>query len=383
MRRQSTLRVNLAVALFSSCVALGVFEAAIRLLVPTTDIPWYRPDEVVGYGLEPNQQGRWISPVAQGSYHINRQGFNNEHEYTEAREPGLYRVAVLGDSFVEAFQVQRGQRFFDLLETKLKAEGLDTEVYTFGASGYGTGQEMLLLDSEVLRYRPDLVLVVFVENDLNDTACVLPQSGDEPCFKLDEQGQLGVVPVPPHKRNLAARVLLRSAAARYILMQRRVLDRLRSLGGGTRRSSIGDIYLKEPPTEWREAWRVVDACLARMAGRCREANTPFLITNHVQMDLLRPSEGTNGEVDLDEPARILGGIVRSRDIDFVDLTGAFRRAAAIDAEPLTIPGDGHWSVRGHRLVAEALAGPIRDALLRRKSPAAPVAPMEAPGSRRR
>ncbi len=230
-------------------------------------------------------------------------------------------------------------------------------------SGYGTGQEQLLLESQVLGFHPDLVLVVFVENDLRDTACVLSLSADEPCFRLDKAGRLEVIPVAPHRPNTLGRILLRSATARYFIVQCQLLERFRSWRNPIHRHLVDAIYLRKPPAEWVEAWRVIDACLTAMDGRCLEAGIPFMVTNHVLMvDPPEDQEG-GGAVDRDQPSRFLSRIAQSRHLDFVDLTPAFRQAALDDSEPLTIPGDGHWSIRGHRLVAETLAGPIRDALL--------------------
>lgn len=50
--------------LASGVGCLALFEAAVRLFIPVTDIPWHRSDPVVAYGLEPGQDGQWIRPGA-------------------------------------------------------------------------------------------------------------------------------------------------------------------------------------------------------------------------------------------------------------------------------------------------------------------------------
>ncbi len=83
-----------------------------------------------------------------------------------ARTPGRARVVLLGDSIVWGYGVSDGETLPDYLEHARPA----TEIVNLGVAGYGTGQELMLLRVEGLRYDPDLVLLVFtVANDVEDS----------------------------------------------------------------------------------------------------------------------------------------------------------------------------------------------------------------------
>jgi lysophospholipase L1-like esterase len=84
------------------------------------------------------------------------------------KAPHTYRIAVLGDSVAYGYGVPLRQVFGTLLEERLQraAAGRRFEVLNFAVSGYGTEAELELYDTKVRRYRPDLVLLAYVLNDV-------------------------------------------------------------------------------------------------------------------------------------------------------------------------------------------------------------------------
>lgn len=93
----------------------------------------------------------------------NANGHRGEY-YAPAKAAGKYRILVLGDSFTEGVQVNEEELFSSRLE-KIDPE---LEVLNGGVAGYGTVQEYLYLISEGLKFSPDLVLMMFYDNDLSD-----------------------------------------------------------------------------------------------------------------------------------------------------------------------------------------------------------------------
>ncbi len=91
------------------------------------------------------------------------------------REPGLtiakpdntYRVALLGDSMVEGLQVPIEKTFGQLLSKELKTpDGKDVQILNFATSGYSTAQEYIQLKNQVMKYKPDLVLMGYDSRDI-------------------------------------------------------------------------------------------------------------------------------------------------------------------------------------------------------------------------
>ncbi len=72
----------------------------------------------------------------------------------------------MGDSYVEAFQVNYDKSFAEILESKL---GEKNEVYRFGISGAPLSQYYHMLKTEVMDYSPDIVIVNLIHNDFYDS----------------------------------------------------------------------------------------------------------------------------------------------------------------------------------------------------------------------
>src|SRR5262249_28162330 len=84
--------------------------------------------------------------------------------YGPVKPIGKYRILALGDSFTEGVQVKEDELF----SARLEKTDPELEVINAGVGGYGTIQEYLYLTNEGLRFRPDLVLLMFYDNDLSD-----------------------------------------------------------------------------------------------------------------------------------------------------------------------------------------------------------------------
>jgi hypothetical protein len=85
-------------------------------------------------------------------------------DYGLVKSSGKYRILILGDSFTEGVHVKEAELFSSRLE-KIDNE---VEAVNAGVGGYGTVQEYLYLTGEGLLFSPDLVLLMFFENDLSD-----------------------------------------------------------------------------------------------------------------------------------------------------------------------------------------------------------------------
>src|SRR5205814_6063672 len=98
-----------------------------------------------------------------------------DREPPAAKAPGVFRILVLGDSFVEALQVPTRQKFHVLLEDMLAQRFPDRrfETVALGRSGVGSAAELAFYQTFGRQLDPDLVVLVFVDNDFADNAPLL------------------------------------------------------------------------------------------------------------------------------------------------------------------------------------------------------------------
>jgi hypothetical protein len=149
--------------------ATGQMIAVIR---PSYDVLFLQPDEVVGWRQVPNLRWTWTGRFWYANdfsveVETNPLGFRDiVREYS--KPPGVTRVALLGDSMIEAVQVPLTKTAAQLLERKLNTllyrdpeQPQRWEVLNFGISNYGVGQYLLTWEQYASRYHPDYV-VIFV-----------------------------------------------------------------------------------------------------------------------------------------------------------------------------------------------------------------------------
>jgi hypothetical protein len=180
------LRVRVAVVAASVVVGLLIFEVFLRAVGYTYPV-FYQPDEVRGYSLKPGMEG-WYRKEGAAFVRINSDGLR-DREHAKPKQAGTLRVAVVGDSYAEAFQVGQDKAFWSVMEKKLAdcpaLAGRQVEVINFGVSGYGTAQELLTLREKVWDYSPDVVLLaVTTNNDISDNLRALKGTDEIPYFVL-------------------------------------------------------------------------------------------------------------------------------------------------------------------------------------------------------
>lgn len=103
--------------------------------------------------------------VPRRTVQFNEYGFN-DLAHPLIRSASGVRVAVIGDSFVEAKEVAFSERATAVLAAKTAFADSNLQVMNFGVAGYGWSQYLQLLILKVLQFDPDVVLIVSYGNDI-------------------------------------------------------------------------------------------------------------------------------------------------------------------------------------------------------------------------
>jgi lysophospholipase L1-like esterase len=98
---------------------------------------------------------------------LNSHGMRGE-EIVFDKPAGERRILVLGDSVAFGWGVSQGETFSDRMEPLLRARtGERWRVVNAGVNGYNSEQQAVFLESRGWRYAPDVVVLVFVDNDVD------------------------------------------------------------------------------------------------------------------------------------------------------------------------------------------------------------------------
>lgn len=162
------LAVTLPAIVAALVAAMALVEAWVRLQWDERRgrPGFYLSDPVLGQRLAPGYDG-WFAGVP---VRINSLGFRDEREYRLEKPPGTFRILVFGDSVTFGHGTLNTTTYPYLLGERLKAWRPDVnwEVWNLGVPGYNTAQELAYLKEVGPRYKPDLVIVGFFPNDIED-----------------------------------------------------------------------------------------------------------------------------------------------------------------------------------------------------------------------
>ena len=210
---------NLGLATASGVLALVLAEFILARVLYLEEVT-LEHDSLLGFRGRPGLETPWRREMAghERTVRTNRHGFH-DHERDVTKPPHTRRIVFLGDSFVEAYQVEVDENFTQRLARSLsqrgRALGFEAEAVNQGVHGYGLGVHYLNARQRLAEWRPDaVVLALFLGNDLQDNFAPVA-SASVPRFRL-VQGRLEHTPVPPYGLTtwLRDRVLARSTLMR-------------------------------------------------------------------------------------------------------------------------------------------------------------------------
>ena len=343
-----------------------LLEMLARIALPVSNYPDVSFDSQLGRHFLPNQSGRYIKGLPteiDASYSINSSGWNSPRDYSTTKPEDIFRIAVIGDSFVEALQVDVDSSFSYLLETQLNAMKLSqrVEVYSYGHSGANLAQYLSVLRHQASRVRPDLVIVTVVPNDYRESLEGHSLDGFSSVRRAGGTYQM----VAPGQTNglLARRIARRSALARYLMLNLSIQsrwsntrDRFRT--GGTayeahiRRSDMSTIG---GPAAFRD---LLTFLLGELQDDTLKIDASLVILFDANRRAIEAGDDAQAGTAhaLNQEAIT---VARELGVSTIDLREPFEAAWALRAESFSWRSDGHWNDRGHRVVARAVADWMR------------------------
>ena len=221
-RRRLWLARGVALAL-PLAFAIACLEVGLRHAAPQSaaraidDVLFLAPDPHVGWTLARDFEFEW---AGRNPYCVeftvgvktNTFGFR-DRAWTLQKPLSTTRIAVLGDSFVEALQVPDDHTATRLLERDLAARfpGRSFETMNFGVSNYSFGQYLRVYDTYVRQFKPDYVVALTAYLNFNRTSQPGLSSALQPFYALDIRPSFAIdgggalIEVPPREHDAYAR----------------------------------------------------------------------------------------------------------------------------------------------------------------------------------
>lgn len=347
-------------------LAFVISEIFVRLFIPVSDAPDVKFNPLLGNVFISNQQGFYIKGEnieIKGRFRINKEGWNSPHEYTEVKSPNIYRVVVIGDSFIEALQVDYDKSYPYLMEKYLNEGGWSNkkvEVYTFGHSGANLVHYGYILDFAAKKYKPDLAIINIVSNDFKESLWGFSRKDN---WSLSySEGNFRDEP-PRLISNLNIKRFIRnSALVRYLAINLDLVNTSplinRVFNFETRRYDTTD---KIQEDFFAKDWflkGIIKKTLNHFL-EIRKANNSKII---LVLDADRNAIYSGKNLEETENYKFMSAIkqvAQELNIPVVDLANSFKTAWNEKKERFDWSIDEHWNQYGHQIVADTLTNFLR------------------------
>lgn len=370
-----------------SADAINARDRAQVFPAPQADILEQAPGpawgEFTGWGTMVNARMRyWMDGVYDNIIEYNSLGFRGDAIPYE-KPDDVYRIMILGDSFIEAREVAYEDTIYAQLNALLAdartPDGKRIEVMGVGATGWGTIQSYLYYHHEGYKFSPDLVVNVFVINDVVDNypSQFYPSRTIEFAISEEDIALIDTADINNDAPATVARRLLdalpdfvtNTHTARLFQQAFDPPPQSVTLGGDlTQLHPQTYIFVRYPDIDGYEmAWqRTADAY--RIWANDVQANGAELIVLAADISVGRISElstyyGTQADGwvwDVDLPYDQLREILTPLGVTFTTTRDYFAAQSDTVFDDFFYIEDGHWNPAGHRAAAEYLAQVLRE-----------------------
>lgn len=359
--------INIAVLL----IFLLLAELALRL-AGIEKPAFYQFHPVRGFSHRPGAKGLW-NQEGHGLVSINKAGFRDRnHDALPTKE--VLRLAVLGDSFSEAFQVNQNQTWWAQLQKQVNnnpgctlisnyPKGL--EVMNFGVGAYGTGQQLLTWRSDAHQSKPKLVLLaVFLGNDINDNTPAA--RNDRPVFYLDQNGKLQINNDFRKSQASIFRNSLPGRSLNWFVEHSRLAQLLNEAKNRSANPTESNArsYQNGPPKvapASPSGWALTEALIKQLNTEVRANGAKLLVISLSSPEQVWPRRNQRPSQLFDKEKQ-LAALLQPLEISYMALAPAMQQQA--DQKGLILhgfgkaQGIGHWNINGHQLAATVLAQQI-------------------------
>jgi len=344
---------NILVLTIPSCVVAILFlELTATFFVPAAQFPsyYYDPaDHILRFSTTDLRDGIFtMGTMAQqrARWHINNMGWNSAIDFEEIkRKP---RIAIIGDSYVEALQVNVETSLAGRLRELVSPQ---MEVYAFGISGAALSQYLQMARYARKHFDPDILVINVVHNDFDESLCSIKRQSGMLCL-ADEGQEVREAAIEPYQPNQVFRTARWSSVVRYAVTNLKIISRVQGLFSGRRNKPTYNANIDVEQVNARKAHiqKATEYVLGALQRENGEKPVIFM------MDAPRRDiyAGTLEDSDVFWLNRLLKTTCETVGFHFIDLTHEFSREFAANRVHFESEFDWHWNETGHFAAAHEL-----------------------------
>ena len=337
-------------------VSFLILEVLTRLFLSPSDVPDIYFNPLLGNSFVPNQSGVYIKGKNQeikAKFRINNLGFNSPHDYSKTKPDDTYRVAIVGDSFIESLQVDYYKSYPYILENALhikKLKGKKVEVYTFGHSGANLFHYTKAVEFVEDNFKPDLIIVNIVENDFKES---IYGNNRKDNWSLDFHNGNTIEHSPDQITNLwVKRLLSKSALVRYLTINLDLINTspiLNKIFYAETREFAPKNFVWDNDT----LTRLTNYSVEKLVNRANESENNILFILDTDREVIY-NQRDFGETEHYDFNSALKKSAKKFSVPVVDLTETFAEDWQKSKRRFDWEVDDHWNGYGHLIIGQTL-----------------------------
>ena len=311
---------------------------------------------------------------------VNNAGFISDQAYDQTAKPPL--IAIVGDSFIEAMQVDYSQT----TEANLLAKcAPNARVYSFGAQFAPLSQYLSWVQYASQTYEPKIMVVNIVGNDFDESLWsyqLASNNGGVPGMQFFDfsNGSTELVVLPFQKEGTLTQVLRHSALAQYLVRNIgivNIINEFRAQGfrsffqegkrvnvsptqssinsADATKEYVGNAKRSYTPDKLAMSKKAVDSFLNNLLKTARLPPQSIVLTVDAERPLIYSALGRKDRDSFFSVMReYLIQEARKQGFIVLDLRAAMIANFDSDHQQFEFTDDNHWNANGHRLLAEQL-----------------------------
>lgn len=305
----------------------------------------------------PNESWTFYGGLLYGPHEFTIPITNNSYGYHDydydRKQKKNFRIVVIGDSFVEAYQVRQDATLQTHLVKQLKADWQreDIEVLAIGLSGQGLSWQSRKLDYVIENYRPDVVVSQYSSWFLERDAPFFNDANQEDKSLQEEPyrswGQF------IYENKITHAIIWRNLSNSVGFVLYRVSSILDGIHYVNNDSSahfnlFEDDLLKETGKLYKE-----------MQTKLAAENVILRVAIYSSKETIRYYRDTlSGRPDAVERELAIENYLQAYQIPYVNLSREFAEVKPIPQKGFHYQHDGHWNENGHFHGAQIIAGTL-------------------------
>lgn len=373
---------NTILIIVSSVITLILGEIILKVFLPLS-LPnnhskiFCQYDSLLGWSKIPYHEGYHITNEYQVKENFNSKGLRGP-EYPYKKKNSEKRILILGDSFAEGYMVEFDNLFSEVLKRNLNYFGFSDytfEVINAGTGGYSTDQEYLYFKYEGYKYDPDLVILMFCNNDAYYNNQASSWRGHKPLFRLLDDNIIQDVAIVPKPQEEKITRRIKTWFEKNIELYKRikkVKDKLIYILRKDDKKLPTDfkLYNRNQTDNVIEAWNITEKLLAEIKSICDTIGSKLIIFhippyeavyNDVWNNMKKYYNFSDEKYSVDIPRQRLEQICKNRQLDYLNPFMDLKRSAdslLLQNERIYYETDNHWNTKGNQLVGEILTNYI-------------------------